>query len=118
MGIIYSHNNFELNDESDTLSFNIDILENDTSRLFYKIISNIENLFNVRINIELLDKKKKGDIHMHFEINNCLLEIKLSKKEKIYSLGYTKTRLKIFTQKYDTINKKNFHKLCSFDYFE
>ena len=118
MGIIYSHNNFKLNEETDTLCFNIDIFENDTSKIFYKIISNIEILFNVKINIDLLDYKNKNknknkrDIHIHFEIHKSLIEIKLIKEYKMYSLGYVKTRLKLFTQKNDTISKENFRKLC------
>jgi hypothetical protein len=115
MGIIYSHNNFELNEEADTFCFNADIFESDTSKLFYKIISNIENLFNAKCNnknnIIFLNNIH---IHIHFEINNCLFEIRLIKEEKIYSLGYVKTRIKLFTQKNDTISKEKFHKLCSF----
>ena len=114
MGIIYSYNNFKLNEEADTLCFNIDIFENDTSKIFYKIISNLEILFNVKINIDLLDNKNKNkrDIHIHFEIHKSLIEIKLIKEYKMYSLGYVKTRLKLFTQKNDTISKENFRKLC------
>lgn len=113
MGIIYSHKHFELNKEAYTLCFNADIFENDTSKIFYKIISNIEFLFNVKYNHKYNDNFF-NNIHTHFEINNCLFEIKLSKEEKIYSLGYVKTRLKLFTQKNDTISKEKFHKLCSF----
>ena len=113
MGIIYSHNNFELNEEADTLCFNADIFESDTSKIFYKIISNIETLFNVKYNHKYNDNFL-NNIHTHFEINNCLFEIKLSKEEKIYSLGYVKTRLKLFTQKNDTISKEKFYNLCSF----
>lgn len=112
MGIIYSHNNFKLNEESDTLCFNADIFENDTSKIFYKIISNLEILFNVKINIDLLDNKNKRDIYIHFEIHKSLIEIKLIKEDKMYSLGYVKTMLKLFTQKNDTISKENFRKLC------
>lgn len=113
MGIIYSHNNFKLNKEADTLCFNADIFENDTSKLFHKIISNIENLFNVKYNHKFNDNLL-NDIHIHFEINNCLFEIKLNKEEKIYSLGYVKTRVKLFTQTNDTISKEKFYNLCSF----
>lgn len=113
MGIIYSHNNFKLNEEADTLCFNIDIFENDTSKIFYKIISNVENLFNVKCNhkynINLLN-----NFHTHFKIQNCLFEIELIKENKLYSFGYTKTRIKLFTQRNDTINKEKFYKLCSF----
>ena len=112
MGIIYSHNNFELNKEADTLCFNMDIFENDTSKIFYKIISNIEFLFNVKLNLKFLDKNSTANIHTHFVTENCLFEIKLNKENKIYSLGYTKTRVKLFTQKNDTISKEKFHKLC------
>ena len=111
MGIIYSHDNFELNEEADTLCFNIDIFENDTSKIFYKIISNVENLFNVKCNhkynINLLN-----NFHTHFKIQNCLFEIELIKENKLYSFGYTKTRIKLFTQRNDTINKEKFYKLC------
>ena len=54
MGIIYSHKHFESNKEADTLCFNIDIFENDTSKIFYKIISNIEKLFNTKLIIAYL----------------------------------------------------------------
>jgi hypothetical protein len=111
MGIIYSHNNFELNEEADTLCFNADIFESDTSKIFYKIISNIENLFNTKCNNKY-NINFLNNIHIHFEINNCLFEIKLSKEEKMYSLGYVKTRIKLFTQKNDTINKEKFYNLC------
>ncbi len=113
MGIIYSHNNFELNEEADTFCLNLDIFENDTSKIFYKIISNIEKLFYVKCNYKYIDNFL-NNIHTHFEINNCLFEIRLIKEEKIYSLGYVKTRIKLFTQKNDTISKEKFHKLCSF----
>ena len=112
MGIIYSHKHFESNQEAETLCFNIDIFENDTSKIFYKIISNIEKLFYVKLNLKLLDKNSTANIHTHFVIENCLFEIKLNKENKIYSLGYTKSRIKLFTQKNDTINKEKFHKLC------
>lgn len=113
MGIIYSHNNFELNEEADTLCFNADIFESDTSKLFYKIISNIENLFNVKCNNKNnIIFFNNIHIHIHFEINNCLFEIRLIKEEKIYSLGYVKTRIKLFTQKNDTISKEKFYNLC------
>lgn len=111
MEIIYSHNNFDFNEEADTLCFNIDTFENDTSKIFYKIISNIEFLFNVKYNHKY-NYNLLNNIHTHFEINNCLFEIKLSKEDKMYSLGYTKIRIKLFTQKNDTVSKKNFHKLC------
>lgn len=111
MGIIYSHNNFELNKETDTLCFNIDIFKIDTSKIFCKIISNIEDLFNVKYNYQYINKFVNS-IHTHFNINNCLFEIKLTKEEKIYSLGYTKIRLKLFTKKNDTINKEKFYNLC------
>ena len=110
MEIIYSHNNFDFNEEADTLCFNADIFENDTSKIFYKIISNIEFLFNVKYNHKYNDNFL-NNIHTHFEINNCLFEIKLSKEDKMYSLGYTKIRIKLFTQKNDTVSKKKFHKL-------
>lgn len=111
MGIIYSHNNFKFNEEADTLCFNTDIFESDTSKIFYKIISNIEILFNVKY------KHKHNinffyNIHIHFKINNCSFEVKLIKEEKMNSLGYVKTRIKLFTQKNDTINKEKFYKLC------
>lgn len=114
MGIINSHNNLASNEEPDTLCFNIDIFQNDTSKLFYKIISNMQNLFNVNIKIGLLETKSTRNIHSHFEIHNCLFEIKLIKVDKLYSLGYIKTTVKLFTQKNNTINKEKFYKLCSY----
>lgn len=112
MGKIYSHNIFVFDEEPETLCFNIDIFENDTSKIFYKIISNIELLYNAKVKIKLFDEDNFKDIHTHFEIRNCLFEVKLNKEEKIYSLGYVKTRLKLFTQKNDTISKEKFRKLC------
>lgn len=96
--------------QTDTLCFNIEILENDISILFYKIISNIENLFdvNLRTNISFTNK-----IHTNFKFKNCLIEIKITKQEKVYSLGYTQIRLKIFTQKQDIDTKEKFGKLCT-----
>lgn len=111
MGIVYSHNKFEFNEETDTLCFNIDIFKNDTSKIFYKIITNIELIFNVKC-YHKYNGNYLNNIHTHFEINNFLFEIKLTKEDKMYSLGYTKTRLKLFTQKNDTINKNKFYKLC------
>lgn len=114
MGITYSHINFESNVEADTLCFNIDIFENDTSKLFYTIISNIEKLFNVKYNYHQHNNNFLNNIHTHFEIHNCLFEIKLIKEYKLYSLGYTKTMVKLFTKQKDTINKEKFYKLCYF----
>jgi hypothetical protein len=111
MGIIYSHKKFEVDEVADTLCFTIDIFENDTLKLFYKIISKIETLFKIKYNHQN-NYKFINNIHTHFQINNSLFEIKLIKEEKMYSLGYIKSIIKLFTQKNDTINKEKFYKLC------
>ena len=127
MGINYSIDNFNSMEDVDTLCFNMDVFENNIVEIFYKIIFAIENTFIIKLNglkKNGLEKNKKllNNLHVHYKINNTLIEIKLSKKDISYSLGYIKLKLKIFTQTNDKENKDKFNKLCceclkSFPYY-
>lgn len=112
MGIIYSQKIIKSNEETDTLCFNMDSYLNDITSVFYDIILKIEYIYKVKLNTYLLNQNTNL-IHTHFEIKNCLFEIKLLKQEKVYSLGYIQIRLKMFTQPNDFENKKKFNNLCS-----
>ena len=112
MGINYSIDNFNSMEDVDTLCFNMDVFENNIVEIFYKIIFAIENTFIIKLNGLEKNKKLLNNLHVHYEINNTLIEIKLSKKEINYSLGYIKLKLKIFTQTNDKENKDKFNKLC------
>lgn len=115
MGNMYSHTTFETNKydkETNTICFNMDIFENNILSIFYKIILKIENIFDVKCKTFMNDHFTTI-IHTHFEIQNCLLEIKLTKQDKIYSHGFVQIRLKLFAQKYNIINKNKFYELCS-----
>lgn len=115
MGITYSQNNYTDIKDVDTLCFNMVTIENNILDIFYKIISKINKLYNVDVDTNIIKNIEKSDkiLHVHFEINNVLFEIKLAKEEKLYSLGLVQIKLKIFTQKKDKINKAIFNKLCS-----
>lgn len=118
----YSHKKYKNATDIDTLCFNMNVYENDLSKLFYNIISNIRTNFDV--DITLFNKNKylknytninhnNNILHVHFEYKNILFEFKLVRQEKIYSLGYIQVKLKIFIQKNDNTNKDIFYKFCS-----
>ena len=130
MGISYSQNYYKNIKEVDTLCFNMNVYENDLSKLFYNIVSIIQTHFDIDSKI-LCDEKLLNNytnttnnnynnnnnnnncLHIHFEFQNILFEIKLVKEEKIYSLGFIQVKLKIFTQKNDKENKDKFNNFCS-----
>ena len=127
MGISYSQNYYKNIKEVDTLCFNMNVYENDLSKLFYNIVSIIKTHFDVDSKVlcdeklinnytntkNNINKNNNNCLHIHFEFQNILFEIKLVKEEKIYSLGFIQVKLKIFTQKNDKENKDKFYKFCS-----
>lgn len=109
-----SSNKSFYNPKGDTLCFSIDLFKNDIMEIFCKIISQIEIYFGVALekNVKATDVKD-GILHLHYKIEDVLLEIKLIKKEILYSIGKIKLNLKGFSYNDKQFNT-SFKELCYF----
>lgn len=109
-----SSNQSFYNPKGDTLCFSIDLFKNDIMEIFCKIISQIEIYFGVALEKKVkANDVKDGILHLHYKIEDILLEIKLIRKEILYSISKIKLNLKGFSYN-DKHFKTKFKELCYF----
>lgn len=104
-----------INSKINTLCYSINIFENDNLNIFTKIIDKTEEIFSSTLNKNIKYNNTDNKIHLHYEINNILFEIKLIKKyDSLIHKDFIQCKLKIFTQENDNLSKITFNKLCDF----
>lgn len=108
----FSYDDFTSKKDVDTICFNMNIFESNIEYTFLCIISKIESIFHVKISKNNFKCDFQNMLHIHYEIDNIIFEIKLNNQKKIDHKENIQMKLKIFTQKNDEINKDRFNNLC------
>jgi hypothetical protein len=117
MGMNYSQINNDNNkddnnkNEIDTLCISLDVYEKGIKELFYKLISKIEQIFNINLN-ETTGHNRiiNNELSANYKTNNILLELKLV---KLGGMGYTQIKIKMLVHEDDKVNKDKFDELCT-----